>query len=141
MPVPQYDPDSTKGYRIFVSGIKGVIRILIIVCLIVLTIFLVRWAYRIGYDTTGSKPLDPPEHAVRTMVIIDEDMSVKDIADLLKSRGLIDEDSYAFVLQEYLSPYHDEIVPGTYVLDSSMTVEEMLKVMARDGEEEEEDAE
>ena len=141
MPVPEYDPNQTKGYRMFLSGIKGVIRILILVCLVVLTIFLVRWAYRIGYDTTGTTPLDKPENAVRTMVIITEDMSVKDIADLLKTRQLIDEDSYAFVLQEFLSEQHDEIVPGTYVLDSSMTVQEMLRVMARADEEEKENEE
>ena len=139
MPVPQYDETQTKGYRIFLSGIKGVIRILIIIFLIVITVFLIRSAYRIGYDVTGTKPLSTQENAKDAMVIISADMSVRDIADLLKNKGLIDEDPYAFVLQERLSEYHDRIVPGTYVLNTSMTIDEMLKVMARDDEKEEEE--
>lgn len=142
MPVPQYDENQTKGYRIFLTGIKGVIRILILVFIVVIAIFLIRAAYRIGYEVTGTKPLDSGENAKESMVVISKEMSPKDIADLLIEKGLIDEDPYAFVLQERLSEYHDEIVPGTYVLNTSMTVDDMLRIMARadDKEEEENDS-
>ncbi len=137
MPVPREDSDQTRGYRTFVSVIKAVLRVLIVVFLVVVAYFLIKSAYQIGYQVTGSRPLsESADDAVRTMVVITDSMSAGDIGELLISRGLIDEDRYAFVLQEFISGYHDEIAPGTYVLDSSMTVEEMIHIMA--GAEEEE---
>ena len=139
MPVPDYDQRQSKGYRIFLSGIKGVIRILILVFLIVIAIFLVRSAYSVGYDVTAAGPLNSEADAVETMVVIDKDMSVKDIADLLNSKGLIREEAYAFVIQEMISDHHDEIIPGTYVLSSAMSVEEMIAVMSRADKDQEDD--
>ena len=134
MPVPRDNADQTKGYRAFIAIIKTVIRILVIVFVIIAAYFLIRNAYKIGYDVTGNVPVDKSDDAFETMVIISKDMSVKDIGELLIDKGLIKEEANSFVIQEWISDYHDEIVPGTYVLNSSMTVEEMLKIMCRDEE-------
>ena len=56
----------------------------------------------------------------------------------MESRGLI-RDSKLFLLQELLSENHGKIKEGTYTLNTSMTVSEMLEIMA--GEEETESSE
>ena len=44
-----------------------------------------------------------------------------------------------FVVQELLSAYHGEILPGIYDLSTSMTAEEMLAVMSTPAEESKEE--
>ncbi len=48
---------------------------------------------------------------------------------MLKENGLI-KDVSVFVVQEKLSEYSGEIKPGVYVLNTSMTAEEMIAVMS-----------
>ena len=69
---------------------------------------------------------------------IAESASVKDIAQMLEEKGLI-EDARLFVVQELLSAYHGEILPGIYDLSTSMTAEEMLAVMSTPAEESKEE--
>ena len=118
------------GYRTAVSGAKGVIRILLYICLAVVLIFLGREAYVLGYEVFDEKPVD--ESGGREITIsITEDMSVMDVGELLNERGLIDERPLAFWIQEHLSEYHGDILPGIYILNTSQTVEEMLEIMAQ----------
>ncbi len=66
----------------------------------------------------------------RTITIgIAEDADIMDIAKMLKERGLI-ADEKLFVVQEFLSAYHNEILPGIYDLNTNMTAEQMLEVMS-----------
>ncbi|MDE6976784.1 MAG: endolytic transglycosylase MltG, partial [Lachnospiraceae bacterium] len=60
---------------------------------------------------------------------IAEDADIMDIAKMLKERGLI-ADEKLFVVQEFLSAYHNEILPGIYDLSTNMTAEQMLEVMS-----------
>ena len=50
---------------------------------------------------------------------------------ILKSKGLI-KDAKVFVVQESLSNYKDKLQSGTYILNTSMTTDEMLAVLARE---------
>ena len=118
------------GYRTAVSGARGVIRILVYVCLAVALIFLGREAYALGYEVFGETPADESEGRDITVSVTD-DMSVMDIGKMLNERGLIDERPLAFWIQEFLSDYHDQILPGVYILNTSQTVDEMLEIMAQ----------
>ena len=62
--------------------------------------------------------------------------SAKEVGQLLESKGLI-RDAKLFALQELISDYHGKIQPGIYTLSSSMTVDEMLAIMAAAAETEE----
>ena len=53
------------------------------------------------------------------------------IGKILKSKGLI-KDAKVFVVQESLSNYKDKLQSGTYILNTSMTTDEMLAVLARE---------
>lgn len=89
-------------------------------------------AYDYGYRIFAEGAV-AEEPGFDVVVTITSDKGVKDIGELLESRGLI-RDSKLFVLQELLSEEHGKIKEGVYTLNTSMTAEEMLGIMA--GEEE-----
>ena len=62
-------------------------------------------------------------------VIIDKGMNAKDVGDLLKDQGLI-KSSGLFIVQLEISAYAGDIKPGTYILNTSMTTQDMMKIMA-----------
>lgn len=62
-------------------------------------------------------------------VTVTEDMSPAEIGELFYSRGLT-RDAKLFALQYIFSEYHEEVVPGTFDLNTAMTAEEMMAVMA-----------
>lgn len=96
-------------------------------------------AYDYGYRIFAEEPVaEAPGFDVA--VTITADKSVKDIGELLESRGLI-RDSKLFVIQELLSENHGEIKEGVYTLNTSMTTDEMLSIMTASEEETEKETE
>lgn len=94
-------------------------------------------AYDYGYRIFAEGPVaEAPGFDVNITITADKD--VRDIGELLESRGLI-KDSKLFVIQELLSEEHGKIKEGSYTLNTSMTVEEMLKIMAEEEETSEEE--
>ncbi|MDE6185161.1 MAG: endolytic transglycosylase MltG, partial [Lachnospiraceae bacterium] len=76
----------------------------------------------------------------RTITVsVAEDASVKEIAEMLEEKGLI-EDANLFVVQELLSVHHGKIVSGIYDLSTDMTAEQMLEILSPSVEEIEEEA-
>lgn len=62
-------------------------------------------------------------------VTVTADMSPTDIGELFYNRGLT-RDAKLFALQYIFSEYHEDVVPGTFELNTAMTAEEMMAVMA-----------
>ncbi len=123
-----------RGYKLAVSGAQKVIRILLYVCLAVAVIFLGREAYTLGYQIFDGSAVDAKE-GKDVAVTVTDDMSISEIGEMLKDKGLIDERVLAFRIQELLSDYHDKILPGAYILNTSQTVEEMLAILAQENTE------
>lgn len=90
-------------------------------------------AYDYGYRIFAEGPVSE-EPGFDVDIAITSDKDVRDIGELLETRGLI-KDGKLFVLQELLSEYHGKIKEGAYTLNTSMTVEEMLEVMSGEAEE------
>lgn len=86
------------------------------------------FAYDYGYRIFAEEPVSE-EPGYDITIAITSDKDTKDIGELLESRGLI-RDSKLFLLQELLSENHGKIKEGTYTLNTSMTVSEMLEIMA-----------
>jgi UPF0755 protein len=63
------------------------------------------------------------------MVLVKEDMSQKEVAQMLEEKGLV-RDYRLFLLQLKLSAYSGKLVPGVYTLNTSMEPKEMMVVMA-----------
>ncbi len=93
-------------------------------------------AYDYGYRVFAEEPMTLGEGRIISIYVKEED-SVKDIGTTLEEKGLI-RDANLFIVQELVSEYHGKIQPGIYDLNTSMSTEEMLEIMAADAEEEDE---
>ena len=61
-------------------------------------------------------------------VTITAEMSPSDIGKLFESKGLV-RDWRLFAMQYLLSENREDVAPGTFVLSTSMTAEEMMAAM------------
>lgn len=102
----------------------------IMVALIILygTISVAVIAYDYGYRIFTEAPMDE-DAGRRVRVTIEPGMNGKEIGEMLVERGLI-RDANLFVLQMKLSIYDGKILPGEYILNTSMTAKEMMAEMA-----------
>lgn len=101
---------------------------------VIVILFLYRGAqtcYKYGYDiyTKPSVAESKKQKTKDVTVTITKSMSPMEIGKLFEEKGLI-EDPILFVLQYYLSEYYKEVKPGEFELNTGMTVEEMMEVMA-----------
>ena len=135
MDFPKKLTGKNKAYSMFVGGAKTVLWVLILICFCVFCVFLARKAYSVGFQAMAYTPVSEAPGQI-VAVTVTEDMSVKDIGEMLERNGLINESIAAFIIQEYISEYHGKEVPGTYTLNTSMTVDELLAVMSPAPEEE-----
>ena len=109
-----------------------------IVVAVVVVMFVYKYAkigYDYGYRLFGEGPVTTGEGRTVTVAIPD-DTSAKNVGAILELKGLI-RDKDLFVIQEKFSDYKGQIKPGMYELNTSMTVEEMMKIMSEAGETEE----
>ena len=120
------------------TAVLGMILKVTVVVLIVIWVYRGTIAgYNFGYRVFKQEPVALGEGRAVT-VTITEDMSVKQIGELLLQKGLI-KDQLLFTAQYYLSEFREAVKPGVYELSTAMTVEEMMELMAADTEEEEEE--
>lgn len=96
-------------------------------------------AYDYGYRIFAEEPVSQ-EPGRDVTIAVTSDKDTRTIGEMLESKGLI-RDSKLFLIQELLSENHGKIKEGTYTLNTSMTVNEMLDIMADAGEEETESSE
>ena len=85
-------------------------------------------AYDFGYRIFAEEPVSP-EPGLTMSVAIVEGKSPLEVGQILEEKGLI-RNAYLFYLQEMFSSYHKELQPGVYELNTAMTPEEMMAVMA-----------
>ena len=93
-------------------------------------------AYDYGYRVFTEEPVSVGEGRIIS-VYIEGDESALDVGNMLQEKGLV-RDGRLFMIQELLSEHHGNIQPGVYDLNTSMTVQEMLEVIAEKPETDEE---
>ena len=135
--MPKERRDFMNGKYLVGAVIEAVIKVIVIAVVVMFVFRTATTAYDFGYKVFADKPVSVSGGRTITGGIA-ESASVKDIAQMLEEKGLI-EDARLFVVQELLSAYHGEILPGIYDLSTSMTAEEMLAVMSTPAEESKEE--
>ncbi len=125
---------ASKKKRRASSAIGWLIRLLLILILILLCLFGYRFCYMI-FDTSA---VSDESSAIEKTIRIDSTMSLSDVGSALENAGLI-ENGYVFVAQFKVFSDSD-IVPGTYLLNSGMTPEEIIEVITTVEETEENDS-
>ena len=94
-------------------------------------------AYDFGYAIFEDKPMSA-EPGREVTVSITDGKGAKEIGEILESKGLV-EDATIFYFQNLLSSYKDELQPGMYTLNTSMTPTEIMEIMSVKEEAEEEE--
>lgn len=123
--------------------VLGILRMCISVLILILVVFgvlkLSGRAYDLGYRVYTEKPMEVSPGRDR-VVEISKDMSAAEIGTLLEEKGLV-RDAELFWVQMKLSAYSDKVKPGLYTLNTAQSAREMLKVMAAEEPEDEEEDE
>ena len=122
---------------------KTVFRIVYIalsVLAVILILMFLLWVGRKGYEFgyrvfTETAVSEPPGKDV--VVLVRSDMGKRDVANMLEEKGLI-KDPWLFLVQYRLTNFK-EIKPGTYTLNTSMTVHDIAAIL--EGSEEETETE
>ena len=111
---------------------------LALLILVVVGIFKVgEYAYTYCYSVVSDTAAEE-EPGRDVSVSVTSDLSAGKVAKLLERKGLV-KSADVFKIQMKVTGYEDKIQPGKYVLNTSMRPREMLKILA--GEETEEDEE
>ena len=117
-----------NGKYLVGAVVEAIIKAIVLVIVIMFVFRAATSAYEFGYRVFADQPVSQSEGRTITVGVA-EDADIKDVAQMLEEKGLI-EDARLFCVQELLSGYHDKILPGIYDLSTSMTAEEMLAVMS-----------
>lgn len=86
-------------------------------------------SYDYGYRIFTEKPVTVTGNGKTVKVAVAKEMSPSDIGNLFEKEGLT-RDAKLFTMQYYLSEYKNDVKPGIYELNTTMTAEEMMAVMA-----------
>ncbi len=89
----------------------------------------VRHYYYVGYGIFSQQGKDATGTGRVVEFTVEEGMSANSLGKKLEEAGLI-ESSRLFVLQEKVSDFSGMYVPGTYMLSSEMTTEEILRIIS-----------
>lgn len=117
----------STGFRATMFSLKGVLKIVVYLIILVVIINICKGAFSFGYKVFHQEPIASGT-GQDVVVEIPVGASAGDIGELLEDNGLI-EDGKLFVLQELLSNYHDKLQSGTFTLNTSQTVDEMIRIL------------
>lgn len=109
----------------------GFFRFALYLIIAIAVIYIGKSAYDFGYDIFYQQPMDSEEEGRDITVVVEDGDSVYQIGKTLENRGLI-RDAKVFVVQEMLSNYSGKLQTGTYILNTSMTPDEMMEILARE---------
>lgn len=115
--------------------IKIAFSIMVVLLVVYGAVRLCRVGYDYGYRLF-TEPAMEEEPGEDVLVQVKADMSGRDIADMLKEKGLI-RDSSLFYIQLKLSSLEDKIKPGVYTLNTSMEPKALMTGMIPPDEPEE----
>lgn len=127
---------NTKVNQTIFKVIKIAFSIMIALLVVYGTMTASVTAFDFGYRVFTEPPMSE-EPGREVSVTVTEGMDGEEIGEMLWSKGLI-RDANLFYLQYVLSAYKDEIIPGTYALNTDMTAKEMMIIMAQQESTEEE---
>lgn len=120
---------STKSANKIVFRFVSVSFSILILLVVFIGVFKAStFCYEFGYRIFSESPVES-EPGNDVVVQIEQEDSAFDIGKKLEEKGLI-RDAELYVAQYYLSAYVDELLPGTYTLNTSMTAKEMMVVMS-----------
>ncbi|SER71712.1 endolytic transglycosylase MltG [Lachnobacterium bovis] len=118
--------------KVLFNFIKIAFSIMIILLLVYVLSHFAGKAYGFGYSLFNDESVTKGE-GKEVKIVIKSGMSNKEIGELLKKKGLI-KDSNLFWIQSEMVSLSSKVRPGTYVLNTSMSVDEIINKMIKQNE-------
>lgn len=115
---------------VIVTVCSTIIKIAVAIIVVVVIYRGALTAYDYGYRIFQEDPISSGQGYTIT-VNITEDMSAKEMGEMLYAKGLI-RDEKLFVIQYMLSEFKEDLLPGEHDLSTAMTVEEMMEEMTKE---------
>lgn len=117
-----------KRVKDIVLALSGtIVRVALVILAGVLIKKYAAKAYEFGFRIFAEQPVSEAPGRDITVTVSGSD-SQSEIIQMLEDKGLI-RDHMVFTIQKKLSLYKGDIKPGTYVLNTSMTTDEMLEIL------------
>ena len=104
--------------KLFVGTFGIALNVIIYILVILLAVRVITWSYDFAYEVFGDRPVAASSEEI-VPVQISDGASTDEIAAILEKKGLI--------------KYKGMLKPGNYELSPSMTMDQMLAVMAGAG--------
>lgn len=117
-----------KANKISMKIIQISLKVIVAAVLVMVLYKGTTTAYSYGYAIFNDVPMEE-KPGREVSITIDKDTSVREIGNILESQGLV-ENGLVFFIQTKMVKKGKEIKPGRYELNTSMTAEEMIQVMA-----------
>jgi len=105
-----------------------VVRVALVILAVICILKFAGKAYDFGYRIFAEEPMSGAPGRDITVTVTGGD-SQSEIIQMLEDKGII-RDHLLFTIQKKLSLYKDDIKPGSYVLNTSMTTDEIIEVLA-----------
>ena len=113
--------------KLFLGTFGIALNVVIYAVIILFAIRVVTYSYNFSYEVFGNVSMS--EEAAKTVPVqIPEGASTDEVASQLRKKGLIN-DERAFIVHTALTKYSGRIMPGSYELSPSMTMNEILSVI------------
>ncbi|MFI3236870.1 MAG: aminodeoxychorismate lyase [Lachnospiraceae bacterium] len=120
--------NSMKTATMISKFLGTIIQLLVLVMVLLVTYKAALSAYDFGYRVFGEPAVsEAPGRDVSFSIT--EDMTSEDIAEALEKAGLI-RDVTIFSIQHKLSSYEETLEVGDYILNTSMTNEEIMIILS-----------
>lgn len=117
-----------KTQKVVLAVGMFILRLAILILVVVGVYRAGEFSYQYCYGIVSNVAMEP-EPGKDVSVKVDDSMSVKDTAQLLERKGLVN-DADIFRMQLKMNDYEDKLRAGSYILNTSMTPKEMMRVMA-----------
>lgn len=129
-----------KNIRQILAAFTGTIVRLAILAVCVLVVYKAgKFSYDFGFRIFTEEPMSPIPGRDVAVTIVQGD-SLMDTCNMLEEKGLVRDAKLAWI-QKKVSVYDNDIQPGFYTLNTSMTADEMYAVIAGSSGDEENESE
>ena len=102
--------------------------------IIIAIIYAGKTAYSFGYAVFNQVPVAAKGQGQDITVVVKEEDSGERDSQESGEKGVITDDQ-VFRIQERISDYHNKIRPGTYILNTEQTTEEILAILSQENTE------
>lgn len=125
----QTSKNSNKKVKKTLNIVLGLLINLVIVLILVQAFSM---AFNFGYKVFADISCDANDTVNRDVTIL-PDSSTMEIVDTLVDAGVV-KDKYVVLVKIKLGKYNSKLMPGTYQLNPSMTMDEVLDVISGETE-------